>query len=101
MPDAVNIEVGVSGTDDSTGEPNGDNDMAAIDLPENVAGVIIKAGSESFQALMTDINNNGAHIHNVTRGSIFRRFDETGVAEGKTQSGVLATDVGGPTNKGK
>jgi len=71
--------------------------MSAIDLPENVTGAIIKAGSESFQALMTDINANGAHIHNVTRGSIFRKFDEVGTLEGRATSGVNSSPLGAPS----
>lgn len=70
--------------------------MAVIDLPENVTGLILKAGSEAFQQGMTDINTNASHIHNVTRGSIFRKFDEIGSLEGRANSGVNATPMASP-----
>jgi hypothetical protein len=76
----------------------GENETMAIDLPENVAGMLLKEGSESHQALMTDIRHNGAHIHNLVRAVVLRKFDELGVAESRANSGLIGTPVASPTN---
>ncbi len=96
--EAVNLEVSISG---NTTSENGDSEMTeAIDLPPNVTGMILKSGSEAFQQGMTDIQANASHIHNVTRGSVFRKFDEIGVAESRSNSGLIATPIASPTTGG-
>lgn len=74
-------------------------DMAAIDLPENISGLLLKEGSESHQALMNDIRHNGANVHNLVRTSAFRKFDEIGSIESRANSGVIATPIAGPTTQ--
>jgi len=69
----------------------------AIDLPENVASELLRNGMAAHQQAMTDISTNASHIHNITRGSIVRKFDEIGIQESRSASGVLATPVAGPT----
>lgn len=71
----------------------------AVDLPANVAEHIFKVGSEGFQALMTDIGHNGAHIHHLGRAVALRKHDELGPVEGRSVSGVLATPVASPTTQ--
>ncbi len=100
MPDAANIEVSVSGTDDENdSNDTGEDVMSAIDLPSNVAGAILKQGSEAHQQAMTDILANGANVHNLVRLSGFRKFDEIGVAESRANSGLMATPIASPTTQ--
>ena len=70
-----------------------------IDLPDNVAGALLKEGSESHQALLLDIRHNGANVHNLVRTSAFRKFDEIGSMESRANSGVMATPIAGPTTQ--
>lgn len=74
--------------------------MTAIDLPPNVAGLLLKTGSEAYQGLMSDIQHNGATVHNLARLSAVKRFDELGPVEGRSVSGVLATPVATPATQG-
>jgi len=74
--------------------------MPAIDLPENITGLLLKEGSESHQGLMNDIRHNGAAVHNLVRMSAFRKFDEIGSIESRANSGVIATPVASPTTGG-
>ena len=102
MPDAANIEVSVSVTDESIDSNDTGEDVMAepIDLPSNVAGAILKQGSEAHQQAMTDILANGANVHNLVRLSGFRKFDEIGVAESRANSGLIATPIASPTTQG-
>ena len=99
MPDPANIEVGISSADDSSGSFNDGEKTMTIDLPDNVAGAILKQGSEAHQAIMTDVINNGANVHNLVRTSAFRKFDEIGSIESRANSGVIATPIAGPTTQ--
>ncbi len=73
--------------------------MPAIDLPDNVAGLLLKEGSESHQALMNDIRHNGANVHSLVRHVAARKFDELGVAESRANSGLIATPIASPTTQ--
>lgn len=75
--------------------------MAAIDLPENVTGLLLKTGSEFHQTHMSEITSNAGTAHNLARLIAVRNFDEVGVLEGRSVSGVLATPIAGPTNAQK
>ena len=78
----------------------GEQNMAdGIDLPNNVAAAILKEGSESHQALMTDIRHNGATVHNLVRMSALRKFDQLGIGESRAESGLLATPPAPPTTQ--
>ena len=87
MPDEVTVIV-----------ETGDEDMA-LDLAENVGGMLLKSGSEAHQALMTDIMHNGANVHNLTRLSSFKHFDEFGIEESRANSGLIATPIATPTTQ--
>ncbi len=78
----------------------GEEDMAAIDLPENVVGLLLKTGSEIHQGLVADIVHNGANVHNIARLSAVRKFDEVGTMEGRANSGVNATPIASPATGG-
>ena len=73
--------------------------MAQIDLPENVAGALLKEGSESHQAPLLDIRHNGANVHNLVRTSAFRKFDQLEISESRAQSGLVATPIASPTTQ--
>jgi hypothetical protein len=85
MPDDVTVIVEI-------GEKN-----MAIDLSDNVAAMLLKEGSESHQALMNDIRHNGSNVHNLTRLSAFKKFDQLGIGESRAESGLIATPVASPT----
>lgn len=70
-----------------------------IDLPDNVVGLLLKEGSETHQALLTDIRHNGAHIHNMARAVALRKHDELEIGESRAQSGLIATPVASPTTQ--
>lgn len=70
-----------------------------IDLPPNVASHIAKTGSESYQALMTDIQHNGANVHNLARLEGVRQARELDTLESRANSGVMATPIASPTTQ--
>lgn len=86
MPDTVELPVTV------------EENVMSIDLPPNVAGMLLKEGSESHQALMADIRHNGATAHNLARLGATKSFNELDTLESRAHSGVLATPIAGPTN---
>jgi len=73
----------------------------ATDLPENVAQNLMTSSVAGFQLATEELRSNAGNASNIVRHSAARRFDETDVSEGKTAAGILATDVGGPTNAAK
>jgi|TARA_R110000824_G_scaffold89320_3_gene219048 hypothetical protein len=74
--------------------------MAEFDLPPIVAQKLLTDSMTRHERSITQIEGDTNVAHNIARFSALRRFDELGVYEGKSLSGGLATDVGGPTNKG-
>lgn len=70
----------------------------ATDIPDNVAQQMMVDVAANASSTNRDGRNASAVAMGVLQGSMARRFDETGVTEGKTAAGILATDVGGPTN---
>jgi len=70
----------------------------ATDIPDNVAQGMMTDIAGNVALANTQARNTFTAAMGVIQGSVARRFDEMGVAEGKTAAGVLATDVGGPTN---
>lgn len=85
MPDplVVNLQI--------TGEKK-----MAIDLPENVAGLLLKEGSESHQALMVDVRGNISTAHNLARLGAVRAHNELDTIESRAHSGVMATPIASP-----
>tara|TARA_R110000824_G_scaffold86938_3_gene214694 strand:- start:1844 stop:2068 length:225 start_codon:yes stop_codon:yes gene_type:complete len=69
------------------------------DIPANVAEQMMTDIAANATLANTQARNGFTVVTGVLQGSIVRRFDETGVAEGKTKSAIIATDAGGPTNK--
>lgn len=71
----------------------------AIDLTENVTGLLLKHGSEFHQSHMAEVTTNAGTVHNLARLIATRNFDEVGVLEGRAVSGVMATPIASPTTK--
>ena len=99
MPEEVTPNQPISGDGVSTIEIK-EPGMAdeAVDLEKNVMSLLQTESIGSIQ----QTNQLGRGLLTVAvgvlNGSSARRFDEVGLVEGKTSAGVLATDVGGPTN---
>lgn len=68
------------------------------DLPERVAESLLTAHVEEARYDLAELRKNASNASNIIRHSAVRRFDEIGIGESKAQSGLMATDVGGPTN---
>lgn len=60
---------------------------------------ICKTGSEAYQALMTDIQHNGATSHAILRFGADTKFNELGTLESRANSGVMATPIASPTTQ--
>lgn len=73
--------------------------MAAVDIPENMAANLLASQVAGFNIAIEELRGNVGNAGNIVRHSAVRRFDELGIGESKAQSGLTATDVGGPTNK--
>lgn len=82
-------------------EPKEKKMAEAIDLPVNIMGTLLMHGAQFHQAHMSDITTNAGTVHNLSRLIATRNFDEVGVLEGRSVSGVLATPIAGPTNAQK
>jgi hypothetical protein len=70
----------------------------AVDIPENVAANVLASQTLGFNLAIEELRNNSANAANIVRHSAVRRFDELGIGESRAQTGMLATDIGGPTN---
>lgn len=55
----------------------------------------------NIQANNTRARDAATLSNNALQGAITRDFGELGTVEGKAHSGVMATDIGGPTNAAK
>jgi hypothetical protein len=89
-------------------DPSGENVMAdtvsrasSIDVPTNFAGHAMAESLTNAQLANAQTRNLALLAVGVIGAASARNFDELGTVEGKTAAGVLATDVGGPTNAGK
>lgn len=98
--DTFTIVVGNDVVLDNQSSVAEENQMADFDLPPIVAQKLLADSMTRHERSMQQIEGDVGVSHNIARFSALRRFDETGVAEGKTTAGMLATDVGGPTNAG-
>lgn len=70
-----------------------------MDLPANVAGVIITESTGNIQANNRDGRNVGTIAMGVLQAAAARNFDELGVTESRATSGVIATPVASPTTQ--
>jgi len=74
----------------------GETPMAAVPAWMDL---VMKTGSESYQALMTDIQHNGAASHAILRFGADTKFNELGTLESRANSGVMATPIASPTTQ--
>jgi hypothetical protein len=68
----------------------------AVDLPESVASQLLTESVGNIQANNRDGRNAGTVATNVLSGAMARNFDELGVAESRSVSGVMATPIASP-----
>ncbi len=96
MPEEVELVVlGPSGNNDNQNEEN--EEMAEPSPLE----LLQLESVGNIQANNTRARDAATLANNALQGAITRDFGELGVLEGKANSGVMATDIGGPTNAGK
>ena len=72
-----------------------------IDIAPNVAGALQLESIGNIQIANATGRDMTVTANNILKATAVRNFDELSVVEGKTSAGVLATDVGGPSNAGK
>ena len=89
MPDDGVVEIPI-------GNPEEENDMPAADLPAAVAGQLITETVGNIQQNNTSQRAIATAAHGVLQGAMARNFDELGVAESRSVSGVMATPVASP-----
>jgi len=91
MPESEGVEITIVVPEE--------HEMAAIDLPETVAGLLLKEGSESHQQLMFESRANSQHTNNLVRTVATHKFAEVGPIESRAVSGVMATPIASPTTQ--
>ncbi len=87
MPDQDPLEIPV---------PAGGKRMATVDLPEGVAGELLREGVATHQQMMLESKGNIQHSNNLARLSANKKFDEVGSIESRAVDMILA---GGPNSK--
>lgn len=76
--------------------PNEENEMPAADLPAAVAGQLLAETVGNIQQTNAAGRAIAVTAHGVLQGAMSRNFDELGVAESRSVSGVMATPVAAP-----
>jgi len=71
------------------------------DLPESVAQQFMADTIASARNTSDESRSLTTIAAGVLKAAAARNFDELGTVESKANSGVMATDMGGPTNAGK
>jgi hypothetical protein len=102
MPNDESSDPGdVAGIDVLVPGPNGaeENEDMAMDLPENVATLIVTESAGNVQANNRDGRNIGTIAMGVLEAAMARNFDELGTVESRSNSGVMATPIAGPTTQ--
>ena len=70
-----------------------------IDLPANVAAQLQLESVGNIQATNQQNRAVSQMASGVLQAAMARNFDELGVVEGRSTSGVLGTPIAGPTEK--
>lgn len=70
-----------------------------MDLPPNVASLVITETTGNLQANNRDGRNIGTVAMGVLQAAMARNFDELGTVESRATSGVLATPIAPPTTQ--
>lgn len=71
----------------------------AIDLPENVAGELLRQGVSDHQAAMSETRGNIQNVNNIVRSYAARSFGQLDTIESRANSGVMATPIASPTTQ--
>lgn len=67
-----------------------------VDISPNVANMMLTESATNMQANNRDGRNLGTIAMGVLQAAAARNFDELGVVEGRSSSGVLATPIASP-----
>jgi hypothetical protein len=81
-------------------KPQGTTKMA-LDLPEGVGQVMMTETAGNIQASNRNSRNVGDIAMGALQGTMVANFKDTGLVEGRTASGILATPIAGPANAQK
>lgn len=73
----------------------------ALDLPEGVGQVMMTETAGNIQASNRNSRNVGDIAMGALQGTMVANFKDTGLIEGRTASGILATPIAGPANAAK
>lgn len=73
----------------------------ALDLPEGVGQVMMTETAGNIQASNRNSRNVGDIAMGALQGTMVANFKDTGLVEGRTASGILATPIAGPANAAK
>ncbi len=71
----------------------------ALDLPEGVGQVMMTETAGNIQASNRNSRNVGDIAMGALQGTMVANFKDTGLVEGRTASGILATPIAGPATK--
>lgn len=70
-----------------------------MDIPANVAGLLISESTSNIQADNREGRATTTLAAGVLKGAMARNFDELGTVEGRANSGVNATPIASPATQ--
>jgi hypothetical protein len=70
-----------------------------LDIPEGVGQIMMTESAAGISASNANIRNGNNVVMLALQGTIQQNFKDLDVVAGKTAAGILATNVGGPSNK--
>lgn len=76
--------------------PSTQSGAIEMDLPQNVASLVITESTGNIQANNRDGRNIGTIAMGVLQAAMARNFDELGTIESRANSGIIATPVASP-----
>jgi len=102
--EAVELEVGITDVGGASSSQDTSSKRrkpmaGGVDLPPNVAELILYEGAINHQQLMADIRGNIANVNSLVRHAAFRQYHELGPVESRAVSGVMATPIASPTTQ--
>lgn len=82
-------------------EPGQGKKKMSLDLPEGVGQVMMTETAGNIQASNRNSRNVGDIAMGALQGTMVANFKDTGLVEGRTASGILATPIAGPATAQK
>ena len=82
-------------------QKTGPKKMPGLDLPEGVGQVMMTETAGNIQASNRNSRNVGDIAMGALQGTMVANFKDTGLVEGRTASGILATPIAGPATAAK